>query len=110
MSCTRLSPDALPWTQGGHPLERKKASAQRPMLLIEFAPGFIDPNLCLRSHVIYVLSGVLSLELADGSERGPERFGAGQACWLDAGTTHRARNDGEVPVVAFIASDLEGPR
>lgn len=110
MSCTRLSPDALPWTQGGHPLERKKASAQRPMLLIEFAPGFIDPNLCLRSHVIYVLSGVLSLELADGSERGPERFGAGQACWLDAGTTHRARNDGQVPVVAFIASDLEGPR
>lgn len=106
MSCVRLSPDALPWTQGGHPLEQKKASTERPMLLIEFAPGFIDPNTCLRSHVIYVLSGELSLELAERVER----FAAGQACWLDPGTEHRARNDGEVPVVAFIASDLEAAR
>lgn len=73
------------------------------MLLIEFAPGFVDPNICVRSHVIYVLSGELSLEL----EERVERAGAGQACWLDAGTTHRARNDGQVPVVAFIASDFE---
>ena len=106
MSCVHLSPEALPWTQGGHPLERKKASAERPMLLIEFAPGFVDPNVCVRSHVIYVLSGELSFELDDRVVR----VGGGQACWLDAGTAHRARNDGPIPVVAFIASDLEQPR
>jgi mannose-6-phosphate isomerase-like protein (cupin superfamily) len=106
VSCVHLSPDALPWTEGAHPLERKKASAERPMLLIELAPGFVDPNTCLRSHVIYVLSGALSLELDDRLEH----VGEGQACWLDAGTTHRARNDGQIPVVAFIASDMEQPR
>jgi len=76
------------------------------MLVIEFAPGFVDPSPCLRSHVIYVVSGELVLELAERTER----LGAGQACWLDAGTQHRARNDGDVPVVAFIASDLEAAR
>jgi quercetin dioxygenase-like cupin family protein len=99
-----LCPAELPWTAGGHPLERKKVSPDRPMLVVEFAPGFVDPNECVRSHVIYVLSGELCLQLDDRAER----LGAGQACWIDAGTTHRASNDGTVPVVAFIASDLEG--
>ena len=106
MSCVRLAPEALPWTEGAHPLERKKASGERPMLVIEFAPGFVDPNPCLRSHAIYVVSGELLLELGDRTER----IGAGQACWLDVGTQHRARNDGTLPVVAFIASDLETAR
>ena len=76
------------------------------MLLIEFAPGFEDPNVCTRSHVIYVVSGELSLALAEREQR----VAAGEACWLDAGTEHRARNAGSVPVVAFIASDLEAAR
>ena len=106
VSVHRLCPDELAWVQGAHPLERKKAAAARPMLVIEFAPGFADPNQCLRSHVIYVLSGELCLQL---DER-VERVAAGQACWIDAGTEHRARNDGEVKVVAFVASDLEVAR
>jgi quercetin dioxygenase-like cupin family protein len=73
------------------------------MLLIEFAAGFADPTPCRRSHVIYVLSGALTLEL--GERR--ERVAAGEACWIDAGTEHRASNAGPEPVVAFIASDLE---
>jgi quercetin dioxygenase-like cupin family protein len=93
----------MPWIPGAHPLERKKASAERPMVLIEFAPGFADPNLCTRSHVVYVVSGELVLQLTDREER----LRAGEACWLDAGTAHRARNDGTETVVAFIASDLE---
>lgn len=76
------------------------------MLVIEFSPGFADPSPCLRSHVIYVVAGELVLQLADRVER----VGAGQACWLDAGTEHRARNDGDTAVVAFIASDLEAAR
>jgi quercetin dioxygenase-like cupin family protein len=103
MSYVRLSPDVMPWSRAAHPLERKKASAERPMVLIEFAPGFADPNECMRSHIIYMVSGELVVQLGDREER----LRPGEACWLDAGTGHRARNDGTQTVVAFIASDLE---
>jgi quercetin dioxygenase-like cupin family protein len=69
---------------------------------LRFAPGFADPNLCERSHAIYVLEGVLELEL----EEGTRRVAAGEGCWLDRGTRHRARNPGGTPVVAFVVSDL----
>jgi len=102
MACTRVAFPSLDWTAGLHPLERKKASAERPAVLIEFAPGFDDPNVCVRAHVIFVVSGTLEIILDDHSEC----FNVGECCWLDAGTAHRARNPGSQPVVAFIASDL----
>ena len=88
--------------QGAHPLEHKKVCADRPAALLRVEPGFADPNWCERSHVIYVLAGTLELELRDGTRR----VGAGDGCWLDAGTAHRASNSGDVPVVAFIVSDV----
>lgn len=102
VSCTHFTFATEPFTQGAHPLEQKKVCADRPAALLRFEPGFADPNWCERSHVIYVLAGTLELELRDGTRR----VGAGDGCWLDAGTTHRARNAGSEPVVAFIVSDV----
>lgn len=103
MACTRVPLDALPWVPGGHPLERKKVGALPGVALLEFAPGFADPNWCRRAHVVYVLSGVLTFEL----ETGLVQIAAGESCVLDAGTAHRAGNSGAEPAVMFIASDLE---
>jgi quercetin dioxygenase-like cupin family protein len=91
----------IPWQSGNHPLERKKV-ASGGLSLLEFAPGFSDPDLCRRSHVFFVLEGTLSLELQ--AETVSVR--AGSAFWLDRGTAHRAANRGDVPVVLFVASDL----
>jgi quercetin dioxygenase-like cupin family protein len=105
VACTRVDFPALPWTAGGHPLERKKACSGRPIVMLEFAPGFADPNWCERAHLIFVISGVLEFEL--GAE--VERFTAGQCCAIDAGTAHRARNGGSECVVAFVASEVALP-
>lgn len=105
MSFTRIDFPDLVWTPGGHPLERKKVCPTRPISLLEFAPGFADPNWCERSHLIYVISGTLSFEFAGGVQR----FTAGQSCLIDPGTPHRARNDGAELVIAFIASEIEVP-
>lgn len=102
MACTRLPLSSLPWTQGGHPLERKKVGGHPAITLLEFGPGFSDPSWCQRAHVVYVLSGALTFEL----ESGLVLLSAGECCVLDAGTAHRAQNHGDEAVVAFVASDL----
>ncbi len=88
---------------GLHPLERKKTCAERPLGLLELAPGFVDENLCERAHVIFVVSGALDLQL---DER-VEHIGQGEACFVDAGTRHRAANSGEETALVFIASGLQ---
>jgi quercetin dioxygenase-like cupin family protein len=90
---------ALPWQQGAHPLERKKTVAAGGATLLEFAPGFADPNWCENGHVGYVISGALGLEFADATER----VEAGEAFVVEPGTKHRAFNPDEVAVVLFIA-------
>jgi len=104
MSFTRLPFTSLPWSVGGHPLERKKLVEGHPVGLLEFAPGFEDPNWCPRGHVIYVLEGALALELTDGSS---EQVHAGNGCVLALGTRHRASNRGDLPVRLFIVSTDE---
>jgi oxalate decarboxylase/phosphoglucose isomerase-like protein (cupin superfamily) len=102
MPVTRLPFAELDWVQSPtHPLEKKKVVAGRGAALLQFAPGFADPNACARSHVIYVLEGVLELELDDRVER----IAAGEACWVDRGSHHRARNPGAENTVVFIVSD-----
>jgi quercetin dioxygenase-like cupin family protein len=103
LACIKIPFSSLPFTQGGHPFERKKTGSEPSVSLLEFRPGFADPNWCRRAHVIYVLRGALTLELEGVSETVAE----GEGCVLDAGTAHRARNDGAEPVLAFIASDLK---
>lgn len=94
MAFVRIPFPSLPWTQGGHPLEKKKAwpagTGLNAVTLLEFAPGFEDPNLCRNGHFIYVLEGALELDL----EGLTECLNAGEACSLEPGTSHRARNSG----------------
>jgi len=92
----------LPWTQGGHPLERKKVGGPPSLALLEFQPGFADPDWCRRAHIVYVISGVLTFEL----ETGLVQIAEGEGGVIDAGTPHRAQNHGDETVVAFIASDF----
>lgn len=103
MACVRIAFPDLPWSAGAHPLERKKTCGERPIVLLELAPGFADPNLCQRAHVMFVLSGLLELELAEGVQR----LSAGEGCWLDRGTVHRARAHGSEPTRVFVVSDVE---
>jgi quercetin dioxygenase-like cupin family protein len=100
MACTTVPLASLPWTAGGHPLERKKSGGADLPILIEFAPGFRDPHVCTRGHVIYVIAGALGLELSDRHEV----VEAGACCVLDSGTPHRAYTDGPAPVLLFIVS------
>jgi glyoxylate utilization-related uncharacterized protein len=103
MPVTRLPFTDLGWVQSPtHPLERKKVVPGRSAALLQFAPGFADPNACARSHVIYVLEGVLELQLDDRVER----IAAGEACWIDRDSPHRARNPGTENAVVFIVSDV----
>jgi mannose-6-phosphate isomerase-like protein (cupin superfamily) len=103
MAVTRIPFGEIEWAQSPtHPLEQKKIMAGRTAALLRFAPGFSDPNPCERSHVLYVLEGVLELE----SNERVERIAAGEACWIDEGSTHRARNPGGDPALVFIASEI----
>jgi len=99
MRFSRLEFAAMPWSPGGHPLERKKTAA-RGATLLEFAPGFADPAWCERGHVGYVLAGTLHVEL----EGGAETVAAGEGFALDPGTRHRASNPGAEPVRLFIVT------
>jgi mannose-6-phosphate isomerase-like protein (cupin superfamily) len=103
MPVTHLPFTELAWAESPtHPLEMKKVAGGRSAALLQFAPGFADPNACERSHVIYVLAGALELELDDRTVR----ISAGDACWIDRGSRHRARNPGAVNAIVFIVSDV----
>ena len=95
--------DAMSWQQGGHALERKKSDPETPVTLLEFAPGFADPNWCERSHSGYVLSGTLRMEY-DEPTREQADYAEGQGFHIGLGTRHRASNPGDVPVRVFIVS------
>jgi mannose-6-phosphate isomerase-like protein (cupin superfamily) len=103
MSVTRLPLSELAWAPSPtHSLESKKVIAGHGAALLRFAPGFSDPNWCERSHVLYVLEGALEFELPDRIER-MER---GDACWVEPGSPHRARNPGQSDAVVFVVSDV----
>jgi len=100
MSFVRLPFPALPWTPGGHPLEEKKLVETPGVVLLRFAPGFEDPQICRGDHVLYVLSGELTL----GLDHETLTLGPGEGCALLAGTAHRAANSGDVPVTLLAVS------
>jgi quercetin dioxygenase-like cupin family protein len=100
MSCTPLPFRSLDWAAGAHPLERKKLVDGQPVVLLEFAAGFEDPQWCRRGHIIYVLDGGLDLVLDERIEH----LQAGDGCVLDRGTRHRATNPGDVPVRLLVVS------
>lgn len=101
MSWVHAELDRLDWVPGNHPLEQKKV-AEGGVTLLRFAPGFEDPSWCERSHLLFVIEGTLTVDLA---ERRVE-VSAGQALWLDPGTRHRASVRHEQAAVVLAASDL----
>jgi mannose-6-phosphate isomerase-like protein (cupin superfamily) len=102
MSHAHVIWDELPWQQGNHPLEHKKIAPEKSCTLLMFMPGFADPNLCSRSHVLHILEGTLSV----GMENQTVRVRAGELLILEPNTLHRAANDSEEPVVLLAVSDL----
>ena len=104
MACRSIDFTAAPWQPGAHPLERKKTAPDAAVTLLEFAPGFADPNLCRRGHAAYVIEGELALVIEDGADVREVRVTAGNAFHLDPGTVHRARNPGDQPVRLFVYS------
>jgi quercetin dioxygenase-like cupin family protein len=100
MSFTHLPFTSLAWTPGGHPLEKKKLVDGCPVVLLEFAPGFEDPNWCENGHIIYVLEGTFELIL----DNTVEQIHAGESCVVDRNTRHKAKNPGDVPVRLFVVT------
>jgi gentisate 1,2-dioxygenase len=104
MSEHRISWPEIAWQAGNHPLERKKV-APGPCTLLRFGPGFADPNVCLRSHVLHVLEGTLTVALGDAETP----CAAGESFVLPPGTAHQVRNDTDRDVVLLAISDLTWP-
>ncbi len=83
------------------PLESKKTCADPRVSMLQFDPGFSDPNWCVNAHVGLVLSGSIELEFEDSGEV----YGEGDAFVIHGGTRHRARNSGPSPVRLFIVTN-----
>jgi mannose-6-phosphate isomerase-like protein (cupin superfamily) len=105
MAFTRVPFGSMPWGQGNHRLEKKKSLAGRGIGLLEFAPGFADSKWCERSHVMYVVEGMIDLEFDEGIVT----LSAGQCGVLDRGTRHRAKNTGDEKAIVFVVSDIDVP-
>ena len=95
---------AATWSPGGHPLEQKNLGGDDHVVMLQFKPGFRDPNWCERAHIIYVVAGELGLELKDGTQK---RIMAGSACTIPHGTAHQAFCDGPDTAQLFVVSDLQ---
>ena len=91
--------DKLDWQPGNHPLETKKNVGS--VTLLRFEPGFEDPSWCPNGHIIHVITGSLELSIED---HGTITVSAGNACTIDAGTRHQARNVEDHTVEMFIVS------
>jgi mannose-6-phosphate isomerase-like protein (cupin superfamily) len=98
MAFERIALPLQAWVQGGHPLERKKTAPAHGLTLLEFAPGFADPNWCVNGHFMFVLAGTFAVEL----DSGVETLEPGEACVVDSGTRHRARNAGTSAVQLLV--------
>ena len=105
MAFTRVPFGSMDWERGNHALEKKKTLLGRGVGLLEFAPGFADPNWCDRSHVLFVVEGMLELEFDEGMAT----LSAGQCGVLDKGTRHRAKNPTEEKAIVFVVSDIDLP-
>jgi hypothetical protein len=77
----RIDFDSLPW-QLPLPGLRFKAFVRgaQQVRLVEFSPGFVEPDWCRRPHSGRVLEGSLVLRFPDGSE---QRLAAGDDLFID---------------------------
>ncbi|HSM93788.1 MAG TPA: hypothetical protein VLT47_12975 [Anaeromyxobacteraceae bacterium] len=74
--------DALPW-ESPMPGVRFKAFVRggQRLRLLEFSPGFEEPEWCTRGHAFHVLTGSFKLRTREGETR----FAAGDVGFLPAG-------------------------
>jgi mannose-6-phosphate isomerase-like protein (cupin superfamily) len=105
MAFTRVPFGAMPWEAGSHPLEKKKTLQGRGIGLLEFAPGFGDRHWCERSHILYVVEGIIEIEFDEGFVT----LSAGQCGVLDKGTRHKAKNSSDETAIVFVVSDIDVP-
>jgi len=104
MACDVAAFSTMDWVAGGHPLEQKKTLPARSLTLLRFDVGFEDPAWCVHGHHIFVLEGRFELLLEDGRCE----LTKGDACVLDPGTRHKARNPGDEPCELFVISRAPG--
>ncbi len=92
---------AVQWVERGGARLKELAAHGKRLRLVEFGPGFSDPNWCRKGHVVYLLQGEVESEYEDGisSRR------AGEAYVIPAGVKHRSRNPHAVPAVLLIVDD-----
>lgn len=79
---------AAPWADRGLARLKELSAYGRRIRLVEFLPGFSDPQWCLKGHAVYVLEGVIESEYGDGVSTRR----AGEAYVLPPGVKHRSRN------------------
>ncbi|HET8579105.1 MAG TPA: cupin domain-containing protein, partial [Methylomirabilota bacterium] len=80
--------NAAPWVDRGQARLKELSAHGKRLRLVEFLPGFSDPDWCAKGHVVYVLEGVIESEYADHVTTRP----AGEAYVLPPGVKHRSRN------------------
>lgn len=99
MAYERIPFPEMEWRPGEvNPQERKKLAATGAARMLEFAPGFADPQWCRNGHIGLVLEGTLALEF----ERETLRLNPGDGFSIDPATPHRASNPGPAPTTLFI--------
>ena len=91
MSAEPIDFDALPWH---HPLHGARFKVHRDgarqIRLVEFTSDFVEPDLCTRGHIGYVLDG--TLEVSFNGHR--VTYPAGSGIFIAAGesSAHKARS------------------
>jgi quercetin dioxygenase-like cupin family protein len=96
-----LDLNAVPWTERGAARLKELSAYGKRLRIVEFGPGFSDPNWCRKGHVVYVLEGVIESEYEDGDSSRR----AGEAYVIPAGVKHRSRNPHGVSATLLIVDD-----
>lgn len=68
--------------------------------LVDYSPGYLSDHWCKRGHIMYVVSGVLEVEMAGGPV---ERLTPGMSFEVsDQESTHRTRTGHDTGATLFI--------
>jgi quercetin dioxygenase-like cupin family protein len=89
------------WIDRGAARLQELSAYGKRLRLVEFLPGFSDPNWCVKGHVVYVLEGTLDSEYEDGLSTRR----AGEAYIIPWGVKHRSRNLYDRPARLLIVDD-----
>jgi quercetin dioxygenase-like cupin family protein len=89
------------WTDRGAARLKELTAHGKRLRLVEFLPGFSDPDWCQKGHVVYVLEGAIDSEYEDG--RASRRAGEGYV--IPGGIKHRSRNPHGQPAKLLIVDE-----